>query len=237
MKKFLGSIIVSAGLIGCNSDKISNSDIQVLIDNKQKSIEDILARSKELVQKHGIYEDQDELVEIMFDTHKKVLSFLDTLDNLNEAYIPYAAKGFINDTFYPEEIPFTEDTPASLIKLHIVYLENERLSWQADAIAQNETASGLHESALRFIKVSLVVIPDKIGFNETEKLTGTVALMGWPAKMKQTIFVNDKEVEPTEGEGHFAIDPKELKGQDSLRARIVLPDRTYSASIPIRRRR
>jgi hypothetical protein len=234
MTRLITFIIVVIGLSSCNQDRIFQSDIEKLIHNKKKSTEDILGQLDGFIQKHGKdgFEFQNGIVKDFFKTHKIVMSFIDSLDNIDKRDRLEATNDFIEKNFkkyaikYPYEVSLTKDTPLDVIKFEIVDLENGYLrEWEENV-------------SHRFNNVSATIIPDKIGFSDTEKITGTIGFMAYSDNLKLKIRMNEKDIEVKNGMGYFSIDPKELKeGQGILKAEIIFPDTIYTTTILVNKNR
>jgi hypothetical protein len=158
MKRLIVCILMITGLMSCNPDRIFQSDIEKLIQNKTKSNEEILGQIDVFMQKHGKdgFEFQNGIATDFSTTHKKVILFLDSLDNIDKQDRFKIANDFIDGTFkkytikYPYELSLTEDTPPDLIKLQIVELENVYLrEWEQNI-------------SHRFNNIAATIIPDKI---------------------------------------------------------------------------
>lgn len=233
MKKSFIYFVIITGLLSCNSETVLQSDIEVLIDNKKKSTEIILGQLQEFIQKHGRegFENQSKIVEDFSRSHENVISFLDSLDAIEKQHRHTVATRFIRETFhgyeikYPYEESLTENTPIGIIKLQIVDVENTYLrKWE-----ENVT--------YRFNKMTVAILPDKIEYHDTDKITGRVGFWGYSDELKLKIRMNEKDIEVKDGIGHFSIDPNDLKGQENLEAQIIFPDTVYTTSILIKKKR
>jgi hypothetical protein len=234
MTRLIAFIIIVSGLFSCNSDRIFQSDIDKLIDNKKKSTEDILEQLEKFTRKHGKdgFEFQSRIVRDFSKTHRTVISFIDSLDNIDKLARAEATNAFIEKNLkkyiikYPYEASLTENTPLDLIKFQLVDLENTYLrEWE-----KNVSHS--------FNNIAATIIPDKIGFSETEKITGTVGFMAYSDDMKLKIKMNNKDIDVKNGKGYFSVDPNELKeGQGSLKAEIIFPDTIYTTVILVTKNR
>jgi hypothetical protein len=233
MKKIFTYIIIATGLLSCNSERISQSDIELLIDNKKKSTEVILGQLQEFIQNHGRegFEAQNEIVEHFSSSHQKVISFLDSLEFLEQQNRHIAATDFIRETFSKYEMKysyvesFTVNTPIDLIKLQIIDVENTYLrEWE-----ENVT--------YKLNKMTVAILPDKIDYLDTDKITGRVGFWAYSDELRLKIKMNKNDIEVKDGIGYFSIDPIDLKGQENLEAQIIFPDTVYTASILIKKRR
>jgi hypothetical protein len=230
MKTPLAYIVILTGLLSCDSERIFQSDVEVLIDDKKKSTENILEQLEDFIEKHGKegFEFENEIVGQFFKTHRDVSSFLDSLDNMDRSHRVEATYEFIDKTFdyfeikHPYETSINENTPLNLIKLQIVDLENAYLrEWETNV-------------SHRFNNISAVIIPDKIDFAQTEKITGTVGFMAYSDDLKLVVRMNGKDIKVENGKGYFSVDPAELKeGQRHLKAEIIFSDTSYTTILPI----
>jgi|GEM_PF-2606093 len=230
MKKIITYIIIATGLLSCNAERISHRDIEVLINNKKKSSEVILGELQEFTRKHGRdgFEFENDIVEHFLNSHQKVISFLDSLEFLEQQNRHIIAMDFIGETFssyeikYPSVESFTVNTPIDLIKLQIVDVENTYLrEWE-----ENVT--------FKFNKMTVAILPDRINYLATDKITGRVGFWGYSDELKLKMKINNKDIEVKDGIGYFSIDPNNLKGQKSIEAQIIFPDKVYTTSIAIK---
>lgn len=72
MIRLITVITIVTGLIGCNSDRIFESDVERLIDTKKKSTEEILGQLKKFIHQHGKggFEFQNGIVNDFSKTHR-----------------------------------------------------------------------------------------------------------------------------------------------------------------------
>lgn len=230
MRKIVTYILIATGLLSCNAERISQGDIEVLINDKKKSTENILDDLQEFTRKHGRegFEYENDIVEHFSNSHQKVISFLDSLEFFDQQNRHIIAKDFIRETFssyeikYPAVESLSVNTPIDLIKLQIVDVENAYLrEWE-----ENVT--------FKFNKMTVAILPDRINYLDTDKISGRVGYWAYSDELRLKIKINNKDIEVKDGIGYFSIDPDDLKGQDRLEAQIVFPDTVFTASIAIK---
>ena len=231
MNKLTIIIFLAIGLFACEQDKILPSDVDVIIANQVKSNEEIIKQMTAFIDKHGKdgFESSFEIVERFVKIHDDVKDFITSLEKMDKHRLARESNEFVKSAFsalpieHPLTITLNEDTPASLIKLQIVNLENLYLRERGGQVSYS------------FNNFELVVIPDKIEFQKGENITGRMGLMGYADQMKRPMKMNGSEIEVREGLGFFSVAPSDLiEGQKSLKAEIIFRDTTFTSFLKLR---
>src|SRR5690348_5557980 len=119
MTRLILTVFIIAGLISCNRDKISQKDVDLLVDERIKSNEKLLTEIQTFVKKYGRegLEFQNDVVRDFIKKHGQVVTFLDSLDGIEKDERPNATNEFIKNTFekyslkFPYKTSVTNNTP------------------------------------------------------------------------------------------------------------------------------
>jgi hypothetical protein len=230
MKKLFLILSIATCLTGCVRDQVSRSEIEKLISATQKSNDKILAKMQDTAAKYGKAGDEwsNEIIVTFSKNHRRIQSFLDSLNSIDKASRAPAAHQLIHSTLekfsvdYPYEATIAEETPLDLIILQIVEQENVYLrQWQT-------------VSAYKFNAFETTIMLDKVKFKPDENITGTMSLMGYSEERLPTMRLNGKILDVKAGKAHFSLTPSELAGRDSLKAEVVFPGTVFTKSIPVK---
>ncbi len=205
------SIIFCSFLVmGCNQERVFNSDIDKLtihqMKNNQIEIDDLQlkvqktesSRMKQAVAK----------VERLQDLHESILNLNNSIDRMERAMASRKTAAFIEEHFqelttYNRTLsPIDFDTPKSLMKLHVATLE---------AFIIRERRDDLKDYLMRVDSIAVVMVPTKLVVRKGDKISGkaAIALFSNYSDTKsafRTILINGKELKHGKDAWEFELD-------------------------------
>jgi len=245
MRVILFTVLTLGTITGCQYyERIYIDDVQSLIDNKiENNLLEIKRVEKELRdEKIDSIRENIDLKKELYTTHFLLSKILDTLDNVDKKDAAAMTMFFIEERykgtyrFNQSELKINEETPTSLLKLHLANLESFYI---------NDKSRGYHynDKALAFKKFESFIIPDKTVLKKGEKLRGRIFMAVVPDcadketikfLRKKKIIVNGQEVQVSKSTCEFEIQPQGFtSGDNRLNAQIVLEDSIYECSTSI----
>jgi hypothetical protein len=218
----------------CTYERIYISDVEGLLSNQLENnlgqIENIKTQIKEYkiekIKKNTL------LIERLERIHSDLLALNDSIDSLEKGEKVYKANGFISRHFddlkyyqkAPLELP--EETPGTLIKLHLATLEGFYLK-------EHEGRYSFEDYRIALDRLQPVIVPDKIVYRRNEKITGRIMLMSTTddpeqlvqnAKVIKKMEINGTEIANEKGLGKFEIQNSKAVGELVLTTIVTLPD-------------
>jgi hypothetical protein len=218
----------------CTYERIYISDVEKLLSNQLENNREQLDNIKNQIKEFKINKIKKNtlLIERLENIHSELLALNDSIDALEKEQKIYKANGFIDRHFsdiqYYQKAPLelTEETPGTLIKLHLATLEGFFLKEQ-------EGRYSFEDYRISLDRLQPVIVPDKIVYQRNEKITGRIMLMSTTddpellvqnAKVIKKLEINGAEIANEKGLGKFEIQNDNAVGELVLTTIVTLPD-------------
>lgn len=219
MRQLAFMVVCSFAIGSCSQDRVFNSDVDKLTTNRlinnQIEIENIL---KEAEKRGGQLKEKNmPFVKRMQDLHQSILDLNKEVDSVDKNTALHRVKDFIASHFEKMENnnrtnnPLDQETPKSLMKLHLATLE---------AFLIRERIDELYSKVMRLDSIAVVIVPSNVVVKNGEKITGKAAIALFSRyedtkAMFSQILINGKELKQGKDAWEFELDSK-LKGGEQL---------------------
>ncbi|MBI3220025.1 MAG: hypothetical protein HYZ44_10965 [Bacteroidetes bacterium] len=206
-------------MCSCSQDRVFNSDVEKLTANRllnnQIEIENIL---KEAEKRGGQSKETNmPFVKRMQDLHQSILDLNKEVDAMDKNTALHRVKDFVVLHFEKMEsnnrtnTALDQETPKSLMKLHLATLE---------AFLIQEWADELYGKVMRLDSIAVVIVPSKMVVKKGEKITGkaAIALFSRYADTKvmfSQIVINGRELKHGKDAWEFELEAKS-KGAEPI---------------------
>ncbi len=235
MKQLAFMVVCSFAISSCNQDRVFNSDVDKLTTNRlinnQIEIENIL---KEAEKRGGQLKEKNiPFVNRMQNLHQSILDLNKEVDVLDKNTALHRVNDFIASHFEKMKTnhtnnPLDQETPKSLMKLHLATLETFLIQERIDE---------LYGKVMRLDSIAVVIVPSNVVVKNGEKISGKAAIALFSRyedtkAMFSQILINGKELKHGKDAWEFELDSK-LKGGEllELSAQAVYRDTTIENKV------